>query len=946
MKKENHICQELKGKFPNLKVLDRYIDRIAYASDASFYRLIPEAVIQPENEEQIQQLFKFCRTHQISMTFRAGGTSLSGQAITDGFLIDISKSWNQINVLENGQEVECQVGIIGQKVNDYLRPYGVKIGPDPASINACMIGGILANNSSGMCCGVSQNAYHTIKSISFILPNGIRFDTNEPNSKQQFKEKVPELHQTILDLKEKIENNPDLKEMIRSKYLYKNTTGYSLNAFIDFDEPLDIFIHLLIGSEGTLAFISKANLKTVPDHPKKYTGLLLFEDIQDATDSIQSFKDSGAAALEIMDASAIKSVRKHKGLPEQARENFPEKGAVLLVEYQASRQEELTPFIDQCKALCQNLKLLAPAEFTEDPSKQALYWKIRKGMFPSVGAVRQQGAAVIIEDVVFPVQHLSKGVRLLQDLFQKYGYHDAIIFGHAKDGNLHFVITPKFGKQETLDTYRDFIDELVNNVVKYQGALKAEHGTGRNMAPFVETEWGSDAYQIMETLKRAVDPQNILNPGVIINGDASCHLKDIKELPIVETEVDKCIECGFCEPKCPSRQLTLSPRQRIVVRRELARLQAHDNKDPHISELLKDYEYDGIDTCAVDGLCATACPVDINTGNLVKRLRKESFSDKAQTIALKIHNHFSLVERGLRFGLAVGHLSSKLLGIPNMNHLTKALNKIAPFQIPTWSKEMPYPSKALPRTSEQKKDFIYFPTCISRTMGLLPGETAVKNLPETMIEISKRAKLNLHIPKNVIGQCCGTPFSSKGFHLAYQQSINQFVENAWKWTEEGKFPIVLDVSSCTGTLKNCKNDLSAENQILFEKMSLLDSIEFLYDYVLPHLTINQKLNKVTLHPICSAIKMNLTQKLHGIAHACSNEANLPVEAGCCGFAGDRGMLFPELTASATKSEAKEVNQSKYDGYYSSGRTCEMGLSRATGQSYQSIVYLLEKASRP
>jgi D-lactate dehydrogenase len=162
----------------------------------------------------------------------------------------------------------------------------------------------------------------------------------------------------------------------------------------------------------------------------------------------------------------------------------------------------------------------------------------------------------------------------------------------------------------------DDVAQLV--AVEFGGSLKAEHGTGRNMAPFVELEWGSDAYQLMWQLKRLLDPNGILNPDVVLSEDPQIHLKHLKPLPAADEIVDKCIECGFCEPVCPSKGLTLSPRQRIVIWRDI---QAKKRAGVDTTELEAAYQYQGIDTCAATGLCAQRCPVGINTGELVKKLR-------------------------------------------------------------------------------------------------------------------------------------------------------------------------------------------------------------------------------------------------------------------------------------------------------------------------------------
>jgi D-lactate dehydrogenase len=443
----------------------------------------------------------------------------------------------------------------------------MKIGPDPASISAARLGGILSNNASGMCCGVAQNAYHTLRSMTFLLPSGTEIDTSAPDADAKFMACEPQLAEGLLELKRQLETNAQLSARIRAKYRMKNTTGYSLNAFLDYSTPAEIFSHLLIGAEGTLAFIAEAVLETVSDLPVKYTGLLLFADLHEACAAIAPLRDAGAAALELMDRASLRSVEDKPGIPVEIRQ-LPNAAAGLLVEFQTADLTAVNENAARAQTAVAGLKLLGKPLFTDDPVEQECLWNIRKGMFPSVGAVRASGTTVIIEDVAFPVEHLADAAVDLTRLFEKHGYTNAIFFGHAKDGNLHFVITQGFNTDKEVVRYRDFIDDVVHLVVnKYDGALKAEHGTGRNMAPFVETEWGKDAYAVMQKLKALADPDNLLNPGVILNPDPAAHITGLKRMPVVEAEIDKCIECGYCEPKCPSRDLTLTPRQRIVVRR-------------------------------------------------------------------------------------------------------------------------------------------------------------------------------------------------------------------------------------------------------------------------------------------------------------------------------------------------------------------------------------------
>jgi D-lactate dehydrogenase len=927
------------------RILIRPIELIAYASDAGFYRLIPKAVVQAQGLDEIRALFAFSQQHQIPMTFRAAGTSLSGQSISDGLLVDIARNWRAVSVEDGGRQIRVQPGVIGARANMALAPYRAKIGPDPASIATCTMGGILSNNSSGMCCGVEQNAYHTIKSIKFMLPSGTVIDTANADADAEFLAREPQLARGILELKQKLERSSSLRERVRNKYKRKNTTGYSLNAFLDFDTSIDIFQHLLIGAEGTLAFIAEAVLNTVPDLPVKYTGLLLYADLYAAADSIVPLRQAGAKAIEIMDRAALRSVENQAGIPASIK-TLPEGASGLLVEFQ-SADENYRPELEAlAKDAIGGLKLFEPARFTHAAAEQALLWKIRAGMFPSVGSVRKTGTTVIIEDVVFPIELLADAAHDLNGLFRKHDYDNAIIFGHAKDGNLHFVITQSFNDQAAIDQYSRFIDDMVDVVVnRYDGALKAEHGTGRNMAPFVETEWGGDAYQIMRQLKRLADPDHLLNPGVIINSDPKAHLADLKRFPTVEPEIDKCIECGYCEPKCPSRELTLTPRQRIVVRREMARQQDTGMGSVLYRELDREFPYMALDTCATDGLCATACPVGIDTGQLVKRLRKVRASASAQEWSVRIANHFRATEIGLRWALRLGHAVEKIVGVGGMRSLTHWLKNFAGENMSEWMPDTPLAAAGLPATQKEAAEAVYFPACISRIMGRLPSEVKDKSLMQVMVDLAQRAGVPVYIPSDIAGTCCGMPFSSKGFDRAHTIAANAAVEKFWRWSGQGKLPIVVDTSPCSYTLKLSRACLTPENQLRFDRLRFLDSIEFVHDQLLPQLSVGQRIDAVALHPVCSVTKMGLTAKLENIARTCSSDVSVPQDAGCCAFAGDRGFLFPELTQSATKLEAAEIRAKRPDACFSSSRTCEIGMTRATGQVYRSYLYLLDRATR-
>lgn len=913
------IATSLSAVLPSDRVLTRPLDLAAYASDASFYTLTPAAVVRPKDAAEIKALCVWSRRERVPLTFRAAGTSLSGQAITNGVLVDVSRHWRVLEILDGGARVRVGPGVVGGTVNAHLARYGAKLGPDPASIGACMIGGIVANNSSGMCCGIEHNAYRTLESLRFVLPSGTEVDTAAAGAEQSFAMKEPAIARGLMELRSRIAGEPRLVDRIRAKYRIKNTMGYALNAFLDFSTPLSILWHLLVGSEGTLAFIAEAVFRTIPDLPLKSTGLLLFPTVPAACEAIEPLRASGAKALELMDRASLRSIEGRPGIPPYVGD-LPLQAAAILAEYQATTDGELAYSEGAFREAAPRLPLTAPPQFTRDAMSQSHLWAARKGLTATIGAMRPLGTSLIFEDVAFPLEHLAPGVTDLQGLLVKHGYADGIVFGHAKDGNIHFILSQSFNESASIAQYERFTDDLVAMVVdRYDGALKAEHGTGRNMAPFVLREWGTEAYAIMREVKRLVDPHGILNPGVLLNDDPRIHLSNLKSLPRVEDEVDRCIECGFCESKCPSRDLTLTPRQRIVIRREQARRHAAGDA-AGASALADGLAYAMNETCATDGMCATACPVGIDTGALVKRLRAEGHGAVARAAANATARRFSGVEAFSRTVL----------------------------MLPRSFRDLPGRAVALPDTGPGKDAAaIYFPSCLTRVLGASRDGGAAVPLARTIIDVASRAGLRLVIPNDVSGTCCGMPFSSKGFDAAHAIAANRTVERAWRWSDAGRLPVFVDTSPCAFSIATCRGVLTEANRRRFDAMRIEDAVLWAHDMLLPRLPVRRRVSRALVHPVCSVVKLGLAAKLTATIAACANEAIVPIDTGCCGFAGDRGFTHPELTEAATRAEAAEINAIAPCAFYvSSSRTCEIGMSRATGHPFVSFWDVLDAASRP
>lgn len=916
---------------PNRR-FDDPLSTLAFGTDASFYRLIPQLVIRVESEDEVVTLLQWAQRDHVPVTFRAAGTSLSGQAISDSVLIVLGDNWNDREIRGQGTQIRLQPGVIGAQANAWLAPFGRKIGPDPASINACKIGGIVANNASGMCCGTAQNTYHTLAGIRLVLADGSRLDTEDPVSVSAFRAQHGALLERLATLGRETRANTELAAKIRHKYRLKNTTGLSLNALVDFDDPLEILSHLLVGSEGTLGFISAVTYNTVVDHPNKASALIVFPDVETCCNAVTVLKTQPVSAVELLDRRSMRSVQNKPGMPAFVQ-HLSENACALLIESRAATSSLLQEQLALIMASLARFPVEKQVDFTEDPVENARLWAIRKDTFPAVGAVRKTGTTVIIEDVTFPVEQLAIGVNRLIELFDKHHYDEAILFGHALEGNLHFVFTQGFNSSEEVARYQAFMDDVAQLVaVEFGGSLKAEHGTGRNMAPFVELEWGSDAYQLMWQLKRLLDPNGILNPDVVLSEDPQIHLKHLKPLPAADELVDKCIECGFCEPVCPSKGLTLSPRQRIVIWRDI---QAKKRAGVDTTELETAYHYQGIDTCAATGLCAQRCPVGINTGDLVKKLRARN-ADRTKT-AEWLATHFSTALQGARFTLHVANGARMLLGAPRLAKLSATATRLSKGQIPQWTNAMPQPEKAIrfsPPVTDERPRVVYLAACVSRAMGPAAGDKEQMSLYDKTRGLLEKAGYQVVIPENQDNLCCGQPFASKGYAEQAEHKRQELIGALLHASRGGLDPIYCDTSPCTLRLVQ---DLGET------RLDLYDPVRFIRTHLMDRLDFTPQEAPIAVHVTCSTQHLGESQALIELARRCASTVIIPEGIHCCGFAGDKGFTTPELNAHSLRS-LKDAVQFCSEGI-STSRTCEIGLSQHGGIDYHGLVYLVDRVTQ-
>ncbi|MGQ7297313.1 FAD-binding and (Fe-S)-binding domain-containing protein [Quadrisphaera sp. KR29] len=934
----------------------RQLDRRARAHDASHYLLVPQVVATARDAAGVAAAMARASALGLGVTFRSGGTSLSGQAVTGGLLLDVRAGFRGVQVGPGGLTVRAQPGATVREVNARLAPHRRALGPDPASEVACTVGGVVANNSSGMACGTTANAYRTLRAMVVVLADGTVVDSSAPDADERLLRERPDVHRGLTALRERLLADPEAVAEVRRQSSMKNTMGYGLDALLDHSSPVQVLTHLLVGSEGTLGFIAEVTLDTVPVHPHAATGLLVFADLSGATAALPALVRAGVATAELMDAASLAVAQGLADVPPEIAAVDVDGHAALLVELQAATPEALEAGRAALAPVLEALPLVSRAPLTSDPAQRAALWHVRKGLYTAVAGARPSGTTALLEDVVVPVEALLQTCRGLTRLLDEHGYDGSVVFGHAKDGNLHFLVNERFDDPAGLARHEAFTADLVDLVLGAGGSLKAEHGTGRIMAPFVRRQYGPFLHDLMVEVKRLLDPGGLLNPGVVIEDDPGAWLRHLKTVPTVEEEVDTCVECGYCEPACPSKDLTLTPRQRIVLRREAAAARAAGDH-ALAAELEADYEHAGVQTCAVDGLCAQACPVGINTGDLVRRLRAERVPPALDRAWAGAARHWGAATRAGGAALS----AAALLPAPLVRAATGAARAVAgPDLVPSYQPELPRGGRARPSLRDpgraERAEAVLFASCTGALFGPTAGAPARPAEPgggaaQAFAALAERAGLVLVTPEGMGSLCCGTPWSSKGLRSGYEAVATAVAPALVRASRGGELPVVCEAASCAEGLQKLLASPAAARAVRaatggpVPPVRVVDAVQLTADLLLERLPVRRRLGSVAVHPTCATTALGSTAALVAVAGHVAREVVVPTAWGCCGYAGDRGLLHPELTASATAREAEEVGQRSFDAHCSANRTCELAMTRATGRPYQHVLELLDAATR-
>lgn len=981
---------EAKGTFKD-RIYTDYLRRFAYGIDASCYAYVPRVVVRAINESEIITLFTLSQKHNTPLTFRAAGTSLSGQACSDSVLVLANAFWQDIEIINNAESIKCGCGVIGVEANEALKPYGKKIGPDPATINNAMIGGIFSNNSSGMCCGVKQNSYNTIQSARFILHDGTILDTSKnakPNENiESFLQKHKDKADSLLALREEILQDKELCELIKRKFAIKNTTGYSINALLDFSEIKDIVNHLFIGAEGTLGFVSSVEYECVEDYAFKACALLFYKDLALGAKAVEILarNENLVSAAEIMDYACLDSAKSLENAPSEL-EKIQSGACAILVQLESSTQKELDSKIAYISKELESVPSLFGVHFSSDEKLMASWWKIRKALLPLAAGTRPSGSIVITEDICFPIHTFAQGIESITKLFDTFHFK-GIIFGHALSGNVHFIITPNLNDEKESQAFAEFMEAMVDSVIALQGSTKAEHGTGRMIAPFVEKEWGAKAYSINRRIKEIFDPHALINPDVIISDNPQIHTQNLKQSSEVEDFINQCMECGFCEKVCPSRELTLTPRQRIAVRKEIARLEAllaestKSTQKPTqeiLEELKRGYQYFGIETCATCSMCSLSCPLEIDSAKIAQKLSPSTKGAISRFIATQTAKHFSPTLSLAKGGLHIANFGFAIFGKNTLNTLSKKMSFLPyiPRSLPranayklesknfshshhacrdeALGARVALPQRARPTPLREQSNawdngaqssqisVIYFSTCINRSFAPQSSLKDTRALQEVFESLCKKAGVSVVYPHNLKNLCCGKAYKDypqsaeikcKEVYRALDSSVEEL---QGKGVEQ--IHIVCDHSACSYELKSGLQELDST-------LTILDMPEFIESTLLPRLTITPLDEDIALYAMCSTRKGKWDKSLESIAKTCTNgEVIIHSKTQCCGFAGNKGFTCSELNASALRELSEFYKDRKLRLGFSSSSTCEIGLNDKTNITWQNLLYLVDSVS--
>ena len=905
-----------------------------FSVDAGPFEPRAFAVVDVTSLEELERLLSCAASCGVSLTFRGSGTSLSGQSVAENVAVRFrGPAWRNIEILDGGRLVRARCGVTGGEINAALAPYGRFISSDPSSIASATIGGMAANNAAGLGCTVANNIWHSLEAMEFVLADGTRVDTSDSKSVAQFRSSHAELLEGLSSLRAKLLSSPESAEKVRRKFEIRNTCGYSLNAFTDFEDPLDILTHLLVGSEGTLGFIYSVTLRTVPALPFRGTAMMLFSSMDDAMAAVLDIRACrGLYAGEFLDDISLRGLAELPGFPREFRPGGESSDdCALLVETRAADENSLAADMAELEERLEAHGPRARLGFVTSHEECERLWNIRRALFPAMAGTRMPSEYAYVEDYCVPLEHLPQASHGLVSILQDLGFERCGVNGHALHGNLHCTVPLRLSEAQEVERLGVFIERAAALILSLNGSLKAEHGTGRAVASFVRREWGEELYGMMREVKRLLDPADILNRGCLMNDGARCHLEGLKFVGAVGQGIDLCVDCGFCESVCPSARTGFSPRQRIYALRAVAALEQAGQAD-RAEEWKALFRSDGLDLCATDGLCSTRCPLGIDVAGFMRRLRHDNLTSREKKAAAFVAGHVAPVSRIMSLGLDAAYTTHRILGHELARKTGLVTKKLMGLTLPDLVEVGLRGSSCVPSPKAKRTEkVVYFPSCAVRSMGYA-GDSgrSVEPLMDTALRLLEKAGYEAVIPRHVEKLCCGKAFETKGMKEQADECAAALNQALLEASENGRWPVMCDTSPCLARMK----------KTLDPSLSLYEPVEFTLRFLADRLEFHKKYGRIAVHATCSTRSMGLVDSLLAVARLCAREVVLPEGIFCCGFAGDKGFARPELNAAALAGLREQV--SGCEAAFSTSRTCEVGLTLHGGLPYRNILYLVDE----
>ncbi|WP_298899259.1 FAD-binding and (Fe-S)-binding domain-containing protein [uncultured Psychroserpens sp.] len=681
-----------------------------YATDASVYRMMPLAVALPKTKADIKCLIDFARVHNTSLIPRTAGTSLAGQCVGSGIVVDVSKYFNKIvDINEKKRTVTVQPGVVRDELNNYLKPFGLFFGPNTSTSNRCMIGGMVGNNSSGTTSikyGVTRDK---VLALDVILSDGSEAVFSSV-SMESFQEKMRsstlegQIYKTIYSELKEEHIQKQIKDNFPKPQIHRRNTGYAIDELLKneiFDTSPDAFnmCALLSGSEGTLAFTTQITLQLDKLPPSKNIMIAAhFESIESCLDTVSLVMNHDLYACEMLDKTILDLTKYNT--KQQANRQFLEGDpeAILMCELRSDNEEELKRLSQSLIVDLQNSNLSYANVLLEDAMIDRANDLRKAGLGLLGNMIGDEKTAACIEDTAVALEDLSSYIKAFSELMKKYD-QKPVYYAHAGAGELHLRPILNLKKKADVVLFREITTDVAHLVKRYNGSMSGEHGDGIVRAEFIPMMIGESNYEVLKRIKSIFDPENIFNPGKIIDAfpmDESLRYEPGRQEPEIETvldfskslgvlrEAEKCNGSGDCR-KLPEFGGTMCPSYRATRNeKDTTRARANTLREflTH-SEKANKFDHDELktvfDLCLSCKACVSECPSSVDVASLKAEFQYQyqkanGVSWRTKLFAYnnrlnKFGSHFPRVTNFIFSNVLMSSILKKTFGISNKRTL-------------------------------------------------------------------------------------------------------------------------------------------------------------------------------------------------------------------------------------------------------------------------------------